>query len=628
LVTRLIFEGKRVTGVEISWDGRTHRIRAGREVIMSLGAINTPKVLMQSGIGDETELRRFGIPVIQHLPGVGHGFQDHPVVACVWECSDPLQPDVAPDAVLFWKSERGLASPDFQILQGILDAADAAKLGLPVSGWTLLGNVVQPKSRGHVRLTGPDPNDPIQIEANLISDPDDRKSLLDCAKLCREIGNLDVLRPFLKREILPGKLKRTTLEDYIRDVAMSFWHQTSTAKMGRDAMSVVDGNLKVYGLDNLRVADASVMPRVTTGNTMAPCVIIGERAAEIIRNQHQIEPLSFPIHGKEQISSRQRSRQSMVSTQNKQMAQFFASVTERMSRTDLDLATIRDAYESLHLAASEPEGVSYAEVDIDGVPALWCIPAHCDHNRVLLHAHGGGTVIFSMHVDRKAVGHIAKAAGARALVLDYRRSPENKFPAQIQDMEKAYHWLLANGIRAENIAVTGQSIGGNLAVSLAIELRNNGVAMPAAILSVSGWYDMELTNDTIKGNAKNDKLLSSSILERFREAWLADTGTAWNDPRVNLLYADLAGLPPIQLYYGDHELLVGEITEFAKRAKDAGVAISLHSVPEGQHNFILGAGRVPEVNKAIEQMGQWLRSRLGQLRKMPLESAARRKTQL
>jgi choline dehydrogenase len=291
LVTRLTFEGKRATGVEISWDGRTHRIGAGREVIMSLGAINTPKVLMQSGIGDETELQRFGIPVVQHLPGVGRGFQDHPVVACVWECSEPLPPDVAPDAVLFWKSDSRLASPDFQILQGVLSAEDAAKLGLPMSGWTLLGNVVQPKSRGHIRLTGPDPDDPIQIEANLLSDPDDRKALLECASLCREIGNLDALRPFLKQEILPGKLKQTTLEDYIRNGALSFWHQTSTAKMGRDPMSVVDGNLKVYGVDNLRVADGSIMPRVTTGNTMAPCVIIGERAAELLQAAHNLSVL-------------------------------------------------------------------------------------------------------------------------------------------------------------------------------------------------------------------------------------------------------------------------------------------------------------------------------------------------
>src|SRR5215475_79392 len=127
LVTRLTFEGKRVTEVEIFWHGRTHRIRAGREVIMSLGAINTPKLLMQSGIGDETELQRFGITVVQHLPGVGHGFQDHPAVACVWECSEPLPRDVVPDVVLFWKSKSSLASPDFQILQGVLSLEDATK---------------------------------------------------------------------------------------------------------------------------------------------------------------------------------------------------------------------------------------------------------------------------------------------------------------------------------------------------------------------------------------------------------------------------------------------------------------------------------------------------------------------
>ena len=203
-----------------------------------------------------------------------------------------------PDVVLFWKSDGGLASPDLQILQAVFDAQDAAKLGAPASGWTLFGNVVQPKSRGQIRLTGPNPDDPLHIEANLLHEPDDRKSLLECVKLCREIGNLDALRPFLKRETLPGKLKQTTLEEYVRNGALSFWHQTSSAKMGRDAMSVVDGNLKVYGVDNLRIADASIMPRVTTGNTMAPCVVIGERAAESIRNQHQIEALSSPILGR------------------------------------------------------------------------------------------------------------------------------------------------------------------------------------------------------------------------------------------------------------------------------------------------------------------------------------------
>jgi acetyl esterase/lipase len=225
--------------------------------------------------------------------------------------------------------------------------------------------------------------------------------------------------------------------------------------------------------------------------------------------------------------------------------------------------------------------------------------------------HGGGTVVFSMHLDRKAVGHIAKAAGVRALVLDYRRSPEYKFPAQIEDVEKAYYWLLGHGIRPKDIAITGQSIGGNFAVSLALALRSKRAVMPAAILSMAPWYDMELKSETIESNAGNDKILSRPLLERFRESWLGGTGVTWNDPRVNLLYADLTGLPPIQVCYGDHELFVGEAIEFANRARNTGVDVSLRSVPEGQHNFILGAGRVPEVDRAIEEMGQWLRSKLG-----------------
>src|SRR5215831_16310028 len=288
LVTRLTFEGNRATGVEISYEGSTRRIRAGREVILSLGAIHTPKVLMQSGIGDQAELRRLGIPVVQDLPGVGQGFQDHPAFCCLWDCSESLPPNLVPDAVIYGKSEAGLDSPDFQILQAVLSAGDAARLGLPAPGWVLVGNVVQPRSRGRVRLTGPDPADPVQIEANYLCDPDDRKAALACVELCREIGNSSALRPFVGREIIPGNLERPKLENYIRDTAFSFWHQTSTARMGRDEMSVVDGYLKVYGVDNLRIADGSIMPRVTTGNTMAPCVIIGERAAEIIRDEHQI----------------------------------------------------------------------------------------------------------------------------------------------------------------------------------------------------------------------------------------------------------------------------------------------------------------------------------------------------
>jgi monoterpene epsilon-lactone hydrolase len=301
----------------------------------------------------------------------------------------------------------------------------------------------------------------------------------------------------------------------------------------------------------------------------------------------------------------------MASQQLKHMNELYASIKERVSKPDIDLATRRDIVENLHLAASEPEAVTYAEVDADGVPALWCIPEGSDPDRVLLHSHAGGSVVTSMHTDRKALGHIAKAVGARALIPNYRRSPEHKFPAQIDDVEKAYSWLLAQRVRPENIASIGHSIGGNFAVSLAVRLRDKGVPLPAAILSVSPWYDIEMKNETLESNAETDALLSRPLIETFREAWIGGTGVAGNDPRVNLLYADLTGLPPIMVYYGAHEMLAGEAVEFAKRAKDAGVDVSLHSLPEGQHNFILGAGRVPEVDQAIAKIAGWLRSKLG-----------------
>ena len=134
--------------------------------------------------------------------------------------------------------------------------------------------------------------------------------------------------------------------------------------------------------------------------------------------------------------------------------------------------------------------------------------------------------------------------------------------------------------------------------------------MPAAILSISAWYDPELKNATYKTNAHTDKILSMALMEFFRESWLGGTGVAHNDPCVNLLYSDLSGLPPINIHYGAQELLVGEVLEFANRAKAASVNVTHHAVPEGQHLFLLGAGRVPETDAAIADMGRWLRSKL------------------
>ena len=127
----------------------------------------------------------------------------------------------------------------------------------------------------------------MRIEANLLSHPDDMTAALAGVELCREIGNSQALRSFVRREVMPGNLKGFELQNFLRDGAISYWHQSGTARMGLDAMSVVDGELRVYGLNNLRIADASIMPRVTTGNTMAACVVIGERIAEILKIAHR-----------------------------------------------------------------------------------------------------------------------------------------------------------------------------------------------------------------------------------------------------------------------------------------------------------------------------------------------------
>ena len=142
----------------------------------------------------------------------------------------------------------------------------------------------------------------------------------------------------------------------------------------------------------------------------------------------------------------------MTSHQAVEFADFFADLRDRSSNPDLDLATVRDIAETIHLATKEPEDVTYAEVDAGGVEALWCIPAHSDPDAVLLHNHMGGGVLTSMHSDRKAAAHIAKAAGMRSLVLNYRRAPEDRFPAQLEDVEAAYLWLLEKGYRPEHIA--------------------------------------------------------------------------------------------------------------------------------------------------------------------------------
>lgn len=291
MVRRVMFDGPRATGVEVLNHGTVRRIAARAEVVLSMGAVNTPKVLMQSGIGDQTELHRVGIPTRQHLPGVGHNFHDHLAMSCVWEFDKPEEPDPRAAATAYWTSTPELGAPDLYLCHAAFPLAtpeNVARFGMPDHGWALFGGLSHPRSRGRVTLTGADPDDPVRIEANTLTDPADMTTAIACIDQMREMGNAAALRGFRKREVMPGRLDDAELRDYIRNAATTFWHVVGTAKMGRDDMSVVNSDLAVYGTENLRIADSSIMPRITTGNTMAPCVIIGEHAAQRIADRHTL----------------------------------------------------------------------------------------------------------------------------------------------------------------------------------------------------------------------------------------------------------------------------------------------------------------------------------------------------
>ncbi|KQO76036.1 GMC family oxidoreductase N-terminal domain-containing protein [Rhizobium sp. Leaf262] len=289
LVTRVLFDGRKAVGVEVEINGQNLKFYSRFETILSAGAIHTPKILMQSGIGDADDLRSHGLPVIQHLPGVGQNFQDHIAFGCTWAYREAQEIGGSGcEATLYLRSDSSLDQPD--ILQCQLEfpvpAPAEANIRTPEYGWTMFAGLAQPKSRGSLRLRGPGAAAKVLISPNPLSEPEDVTAALKAIELCRELGNSLPFSSLVSGETAPGPRDRDGMIDFIRRTAMTYWHQSCTAKMGRDDLSVVDNELRVYGIEGLRIADASIMPRITTGNTMAPCVVIGERAAELISAQH------------------------------------------------------------------------------------------------------------------------------------------------------------------------------------------------------------------------------------------------------------------------------------------------------------------------------------------------------
>lgn len=287
-VDRLTFVGNRATGVEISGASGARRIQAKNEVILSAGGINTPKLLMLSGIGDEAQLRAHGIKTLVHAPEVGQNFQDHLLHGgCIWEPKEHIpHRNSAANAAGFVKSQASFESPDVNLVQIELPYASdvvGKRYAPPNTSWALCAGLVAPKSRGELRLKSINPADRPIVDARFLSHPDDVKALAYGIELAREIGNSGAMKDFVKREVAPGqKLTGKDMENFIRDGATTYFHQAGTCRMGKDSKAVVDARLRVNGVKNLRIADSSIMPRIASVATMASCVLIGERMAEIL----------------------------------------------------------------------------------------------------------------------------------------------------------------------------------------------------------------------------------------------------------------------------------------------------------------------------------------------------------
>jgi choline dehydrogenase-like flavoprotein len=310
LTRRVLFENRRATGVEIERAGVPETVQAHCEVVLAAGAIGSPQILQLSGVGPGALLAATGIEPVLDLPGVGENLQDHLQARAVYEVTEPTLNDEvnswlgqmriglefilrrsgpmtmgASQVGAFARTRPECATPDVEFhLQPM--SAQTPGHGLdPFSAFTSSVCQLRPESRGHIRITSPDPKASPRIFANYLATETDRDTMVAGVRLGRKIAQSAPLASILKCEREPGPdaVSDAELLDWIRARATTIYHPVGTCKMGRDDMAVVDSRLRVRGLDAIRIADASIMPTIISGNTNAPAIMIGEMAASLIR---------------------------------------------------------------------------------------------------------------------------------------------------------------------------------------------------------------------------------------------------------------------------------------------------------------------------------------------------------
>ena len=281
---RLLIEGQRCVGVEYRHNGSLTQARANAEVIVCAGAIDSPRLLLLSGIGDADQLRAAGVEVVHHLPGVGQNLHDHPLLCMVVEAAQAIPPgnNNHAEVSMLWRSRPGLAGPDMQFMFIHLPFHPPA-LQAPELAYTF-GISTIPTSRGSIRLASADPDQAPLIDPNYLGAAEDVKRLMIGIERARELIDTSALAKWSKGEVhINGVNDEAGLRDFIARATNTYYHPVGSCKMGTGEMAVVDPELKVHGLSGLRVADASIIPTIVCVNTNPASIMIGEKAAGLIR---------------------------------------------------------------------------------------------------------------------------------------------------------------------------------------------------------------------------------------------------------------------------------------------------------------------------------------------------------
>ena len=269
----------------------------------------------------------------------------------------------------------------------------------------------------------------------------------------------------------------------------------------------------------------------------------------------------------------------------------------------------RLSYERIMSVLPMDDDIQTERVGVNGVPAEWIWAPESQEDRVILYLHGGGYLFGSARTHRVMLAHLARAAKARVLALDYRLAPEIPFPAPVEDSVSAYQWLLSKGIAPEKMAFSGDSAGGGLVIAALVALRAVGEPMPAAGVCISAWTDMESTGPSMTTNAETDPSVSKERLLRIAKVYLDG-----KDPRAPLaspIHADLTGLPPLLLQVGSIEVLLDDSTLLKTRANEAGVPVEMEVWDDMPHVWHHYAPILPEARKAISKIGDFVLQHTG-----------------